>query len=73
MTAKSITDIAITLRSEKHVTVSNKIPRKDHLQTKANEVNAHLASLSKEKNFSLIDHAKRIKPTHINRSKLHLN
>ena len=40
-------------------------------QTKAKEVNAHLARLWKEKNFALIDHAKRIKPTHINRCKLH--
>ena len=34
-------------------------------------LNAHLARLCKEKNFSLVGHAKRIKP--INRSKFHLN
>ena len=42
-------------------------------QTKTKEVNAHLARLCKENNFSLTDHAKRIKPIHTNRSKLHLN
>ena len=72
--AKSITDTATTLRSEKHdVTVSNIISRNDHLQTKAKKVNVHLARLCKENSFSLIDHAERIKPTHINHSKLHLN
>ena len=54
-------------------TISNLIPRKNHLQTKAKEVNAHLARLCEGKDFSLIDHTERIKPTHINLSKLHLN
>ena len=74
LTAKSITDIAITFRSENHdVTISNRIPWNNYFQSKAKKVNAHLARLCKERNFSLIDHAKRIKPTHINRGKLHLN
>ena len=74
LTAKSITDIAITFRSENHdVTISNRIPWNNYFQSKAKKVNAHLARLCKERNFSLIDHAKRIKPTHINHGKLHLN
>ena len=67
--AESITDTAITLRSEKHdFTIFNIKPQNNHLKTKAKEVNTHLARLYKGKKFSLIDHAKRIKPTHINRS-----
>ena len=61
--AKSITGVDITLRSEKHVTVFDIIPRNDHLQTKARKVNAHLLRLCKEKIFSLIGHPDRIKPT----------
>lgn len=59
--SKSITDIAITPRIEKHdVTVSNVIPQSGHLQTKAKDVNTYLIRLSKENFFSLIDHWKRI-------------
>ena len=55
--SKSITDIAITPRIEKHdVTVSNVIPQSSHLQTKAKDVNTYLTRLSKENFFSLIDH-----------------
>ena len=45
---------------KKHdTTLSNVISRNDHLQSKAKEVNEHLAGLWKEKNISLIDHTKK--------------
>ena len=57
----------MTLRNEKHdATISNIIPQNDYLQISTKDVIAHLARVSKEKNISLIDHAKRTKPTLIN-------
>ena len=61
------TNCSMTLRNEKHdATISNIIPQNDYLQISTKDVIAHLARVSKEKNISLIDHAKRTKPTLIN-------
>lgn len=57
----------MTFRNEKRdVTMSNITPQNDYLQISTKDVIAHLARVSKEKNISLIDHAKRTKPTLIN-------
>ena len=74
--AKSIIDLALTLKSKSHdVSVSNIIVRNDSdtLNKKGCEVNAILMELCKEKNIYLIDHSKKIKPQHLNKGKLHLN
>ena len=74
--AKSIMDLALTLKSESHdVSVSNIIVRTDSdtLKKKGYEVNAILMELCKEKNIYLIDNSKKIKPQHLNKGKLHLN
>ena len=74
--AGSITDIAQLLKNEQHdVTISNIILRTDNqkLNNKRNEVNRCLSELCKEKNVYLIDHSQKIKPRHLNKSKLHLN
>ena len=74
--AKSIIDLALTLKSVSHdVSVSNIIVRNDSdtLNKKGCEVNAVLMELCKEKNIYLIDNSKKIKPQHLNKGKLHLN
>ena len=74
--AKSIIDLALTLKSESHdVSVSDIIVRNDSdtLKKKECEVNAVLMELCKEKNIYLIDNSKKIKPQHLNKGKLHLN
>ena len=74
--AKSIIDLALTLKSESHdVSVSNIIVRNDSdtLSKKGCEVNAILMELCKEKNIYLIDNSKKIKLQHLNKGKLHLN
>ena len=70
--AKSIVDVASSLKTDKHVTISN-ITRNDRFIAKANEVNKCLTELCFERNFVLIDHSKTLKPQHLNGSKLHLN
>ena len=65
LTAKSIIDLALTLKSESQdVSVSNIIVRNDSdaLNKKGCEVNAILTELCKEKNIYLIDDTKKIKP-----------
>ena len=62
--AKSIIDLALTLKSESHnVSVSNIIVRNDSetLNKKGFELNAVLMELCKEKNIYLIDNSKKIK------------
>ena len=62
--AKSIIDLALTLKSESHnVSVSNIIVRNDSetLNKKGFELNAVLMELRKEKNIYLIDNSKKIK------------
>ena len=72
--AKSIVDVASSLKTNKHdVTISNIITRNDRFMAKANEVNKCLTELSFERNFLLIDHSKTLKPQHLNGNKLHLN
>ena len=74
--AKSIIDLALTLKSESQdVSVSNIIVRNDSdtLNKKGCEVNAILMELCKEKNIYLIENSKKIKPQHLNNGKLHLN
>ena len=74
--AKSIIDLALTLKSESHdVSVSNIIVRNDSdtLNKKGWEVNSILTELCKEKNIYLIENTKKIKPQHLKKGKLHLN
>ena len=72
--AKSIVDLASTVKKDTcEVTISNIVVRNDKFMKKAEEVNAHLAVLCVQRNILLIDHAKTIKPQHLNKSKLHLN
>ena len=74
--ARSITDLATSIKNEKHdVSISNIIiPADDKkLEEKRCEVNSFLGKLCKEKNFYLIDHSTRIKRNHLNKGKLHLN
>ena len=73
--AKSIIDLALTLKSESHdVSVSNIIARNDSdtLNKKGREVNAILMELYKEKNIYLMDNSKKIKPQHLNKGELQL-
>ena len=74
--ARSITDLATSIKNEKHdVSISNIIIRADDkkLEEERCEVNSFLGKLCKEKNFYLIDHSTRIKRNHLNKGKLHLN
>ena len=74
--ARSIIDLATSIKNEKHdVSISNIIIRADDktLEEERCEVNSFLGKLCKEKNFYLIDHSTRIKRNHLNKGKLHLN
>ena len=74
--ARSIIDLAISVKNEKHdVSISNITNRANDkkLEEKRCEVNSFLGKLCKEKNYYLIDHSTRIKKTHLNKGKLHLN
>ena len=72
--AKSIVDVASSLKSNKHdVTISNIVTRNDRFMAKANEVNKCLTQLCFDINILLIDHSKTLKLQHLNGSKLHLN
>ena len=66
--AKSITDLAITMKSN-----SNIVMRNDKFNDKAVKLDGHLKRFSIEKNIFLIDHTKTFHPRNINKSKLHLN
>ena len=66
--ARSITDLATSIKNEKHdVSISNIIARAD------DKVNSLLGKLCKEKNNYLIDHSTRMKRSHLNKEKLHLS
>ena len=70
--AKSIVDVASSLKTDKHdVTISNIITRNDRFMAK--ELNKCLTELCFERNILLIDHSKTLKSQHLNDSKLHLN
>ena len=74
--ARSIIDLALTLKSESHdVSISNIIVRNDSdtLNKKGCEVNTVLMELYKEKNIYLKDNSKKIKPLHLTKGKLNLN
>ena len=72
--AKSIVDVASTMKNENYdVTASNIIARADLFKEKTNEVNYYLSKLCMERNIYLIDHSKTLKAQHLNGSKLHLN
>ena len=74
--AKAIIDLASELKSEKScVSISSIIMRADkpELNKKGSEVNHHLKKMCNKKNFYFIDHSKKIKASHLNRSSLHLN
>ena len=43
------------------------------MNIKGSEVNHHLKEMCNRKNFFLIDHSKKIKASHLNSSRLHLN
>ena len=66
--AKSIVDVASSLKTNKHdMTISNIITRNDRFMAKANEVNKCLTELYFER---LIDYSKTLKSQHLNWSKL---
>ena len=74
--AKAIIDLASELKSEKSgVSISSIIMRADkpELNKKGSEVNHRLKEMCNRKNFFLIDHSKKIKASHLNSSRLHLN
>ena len=74
--AKAIIDLASELKSEKSgVSISSIIMRADkpELNKKGSEVNHHLKEMCNRKNFYFIDHSKKIKASHLNSSRLHLN
>ena len=73
---KSIVNMVTTLKSgSRDVSVSNIIVRTDNtkLNEKRREVSFHIKEMCKERNLYLIDHLKKIKPSHLNKDKLHLN
>ena len=74
--ARSIIDLAISIKNEKHdVSISNITNWADDkkLEEKRCEVNSFLGKLCKEKDYYLSNHYTRIKKTHLNKGKLHLN
>ena len=74
--ARNIINLASEMKSEKSdVSISTIITRADkpELNKKGVEVNNHLKEMCKEKNIFIIDNSKRIKPNHLNSSKIHLN
>ena len=74
--ARSIIDLAISIKNEKHdVSISNIIIRADDkkLEKKRCDVNSLLGKLCKEKNYYILDHSTIIKRNHLNKGKLHLN
>ena len=74
--ARNIVNLTSEMKSENSdVSISTIITRTDkpELNKKGTEVNNHLKEMCKERNIFLIDNTKRIKPNHLNSSKLHLN
>ena len=73
--AESIIDLAVSLKNEKRdVNTSIIIVRTENQEQtkKAMEVNKYLSEFCKEMNLYFIYTSKRIKPQHLNKSKLHL-
>lgn len=72
--AEDIIKLGKRLKEEKiDVTVSSILFRNDKFNEKANEVNQLLKKLCIENNLYFIDHSNKIKNSHINQSKVHLN
>ena len=72
--AKEITDLALSLKSEKNrISISLLRPRSDKLSNKASEVNNRLINMCSHRNIAYIDHSSSIQQNHINESKVHLN
>ena len=71
--AKAIIDLTSELKSG--VNISSIIMRADkpELNKKRSEVNHHMKEMCNRKNFYFIDHSKKIKASHLNSSRLHLN
>ena len=74
--SKAIIDLASEMKSEiSGVSISSIVMRADkpELDKKRSEVNHYLKEMCNMKNFFLIDHSKKIKASHLNSSRLHLN
>ena len=74
--AANIVNLAAEMKTEKcTVSISGIIIRTDkpELNKKGLEVNIILKELCMEKNIFFIDHCKKIKASHLNSSKVHLN
>ena len=74
--AEKITSLASEMKSNKcDVSISAIIIRTDKpdLNKKGIEVNNALKEMCEEKNIFLIDHSKKLKASHLNSSRLHLN
>ena len=74
--AANIVNLAAEMKTEKcTVSISGIIIRTDkpELNKKGLEVNIILKELCMEKNFFFINHCKKIKASHLNSSKVHLN
>ena len=59
--AKSIVDVAPSLKTDKHDVTISDITRNERFMAKANEVNKCLTELCFERNILLIDHSKTLK------------
>ena len=73
---EKITSLASEMKSNKcDVSISAIIIRTDKLDLnkKGIEVNNALTEMCEEKNIFLIDHSKKLKASHLNSSRLHLN
>ena len=74
--ANAIIDLASELKSGKSgVSISSvlMIADKPELNKQGNEVHHHLKEMCNRKNFYLIDHSKKVKASHLNSGRLHLN
>ena len=73
---ESIVDLATALKgNSRDVSVSNITVCTDNsnLNEKGCEVKAHLKEICKERKLHLMNHSKKIKPNHLNQTKLNLN
>ena len=73
--ARSIIDLATSIKNEKYVSISKIMIRADDkkLEEKRCEANRFLGKLCKGKSYYLIYHSTRIKRNHLKKGKLHLN
>ena len=72
--ADEIVNFAKSIKTdENNIVISSIVPRKDHLNNKAKEVNLHLKENCEANNLSLIEHHNINPYRHINAKGLHLN